>query len=224
MTNIRSKFQVADMFPTHQRLYSEAQSCIQIFVNTRPTAPKIATRLPETAEALNHVHTTCGYADDIAGTTLQVPTAVAAHAQVPVVHVAFSFAADKKGVEAQRDCSPSCPCCFCGRPNLHLFAWHREEAPTTYVDMLRQLRQVCAGIVSSTRSARLRNHLLSPGPRCSFCHSVSFETEQQREKKRSMLAELRASSRTADQNKYDSLRKAHTTVHAGTSTSCRCRC
>eukprot|EP00965_Chrysotila_dentata_P002928 94756-Pleurochrysis_carterae.AAC.1 len=43
MTNNRSEFKVADMFSTHQRLYSEAQSRIHLFVNTRPTAPKIAT-------------------------------------------------------------------------------------------------------------------------------------------------------------------------------------
>eukprot|EP00965_Chrysotila_dentata_P087401 2885695-Pleurochrysis_carterae.AAC.3 len=34
VTNIRSKFKVADMFPTHQRWYSEAQLCIHLFVNT----------------------------------------------------------------------------------------------------------------------------------------------------------------------------------------------
>eukprot|EP00965_Chrysotila_dentata_P254422 6211863-Pleurochrysis_carterae.AAC.1 len=44
MTNIRTMFKVADMFTTHQRLYSESQSCIHLFVNTRPTAPKVATR------------------------------------------------------------------------------------------------------------------------------------------------------------------------------------
>eukprot|EP00965_Chrysotila_dentata_P163904 5411136-Pleurochrysis_carterae.AAC.1 len=42
-TNIGSKFKVADMFPTHQRRHSDAQSCIHAFENTRPTAPKIAT-------------------------------------------------------------------------------------------------------------------------------------------------------------------------------------
>eukprot|EP00965_Chrysotila_dentata_P203592 6181819-Pleurochrysis_carterae.AAC.2 len=44
MTNIRSNVKVADMFPTHQTLYFEAQSCIHLFASTRPIAPKIATR------------------------------------------------------------------------------------------------------------------------------------------------------------------------------------
>eukprot|EP00965_Chrysotila_dentata_P033403 1111740-Pleurochrysis_carterae.AAC.1 len=44
MKNMRSKFKVADIYPTHQRLFFEAQSCIHLFVNTRPTAPKVATR------------------------------------------------------------------------------------------------------------------------------------------------------------------------------------
>eukprot|EP00965_Chrysotila_dentata_P186094 6143662-Pleurochrysis_carterae.AAC.1 len=44
MTNIRSMIKIADMFPTHQRLYSECPPCIHLFVNTRPTAPNITTR------------------------------------------------------------------------------------------------------------------------------------------------------------------------------------
>eukprot|EP00965_Chrysotila_dentata_P254261 6211816-Pleurochrysis_carterae.AAC.2 len=43
-TNIRTKVKVADMFSTHQRLYFNAQSCLHLFVNTRPTALNIATR------------------------------------------------------------------------------------------------------------------------------------------------------------------------------------
>eukprot|EP00965_Chrysotila_dentata_P103290 3409244-Pleurochrysis_carterae.AAC.2 len=79
-------------------------------------------RLPETTEALNRVYTKCGYAADMATLTLPIPPPThpsppppsTTAARPPFLHVAYTFAADTKGVEAHRGSSPSCPWCFWG--------------------------------------------------------------------------------------------------------------
>ena len=135
----------------------------------------------------------------------------------PFVHVEMLVAADKKGVEVHRGCSPCCAWCTCSDVQRLKLPWDPSTPPLTWASAEILLNQVCKRPFPSIPLIFEAAHVALPGeelPRhCRWCKKLPFASVAEYSAAMQRWSTMRADVSREGKKKFLKERSAHASTH-----------